>query len=369
MTLEFKERDFGSFFDVPFRVYPDHIPWVSMLRSDLRDMLDTKKNPHWQNAEGTYYTAFQDGVPVGRIVAHVHHAANALFHEKAASFGFFDVKNDPTVATALLEKAEAFGRARGMTKIRGNMNLTANQEIGCVVEGDDRAPFVAQIFQPVWVSTLLRHNGYAPALSMSTFVNTQVQQLDPKMMLTEKHQALLADTRYTWRQFRMDAFDDDIEIVRQILNDSMSNNTLFVPLTEAEAKFQLGPMKMIMNPRLTRIAEFEGTPIAATICIPDPNPLVREIKSRLGPVGIFKFLTQRKRIQRASVIIILVRKEHHGKGVIGVLNHDLVAALQQDGFTELGGTWIADTNKASLKQTQLLAMETHHRCALFEKAL
>jgi hypothetical protein len=340
-----------------------------MLKGDLRDMLDTKKNPHWQNAEGTYYTALQDGVPVGRIVAHVHHAANARFQEKAASFGFFDVNDDPTVATALLAKAEAFGRERGMTKIRGNMNLTANQEIGCVVEGDDRAPFVAQIFQPVWVSTHLQQNGYAPTLSMSTFVNTQVQQVDLTTMVKDKHKALLADSRYTWRQFRMDKFDDDVEIVRQILNDSMSNNTLFVPLTEAEARFQLGPMKMIMNPKLTRIAEFEGTPIAATICIPDPNPLVRAIKGRLGPVGIFKFLTQRKKITRASVIIILVRKEHHGKGVIGVLNHDLVAALQQEGFTELGGTWIADTNTASLKQIQLLSMQKLHRCALFEKSL
>jgi hypothetical protein len=367
--LTLVERDFASFFRVPFVVYPPTIPWVSMLKSDLKDLLDEQKNPHWRRAEGTYFTALRDGVPVGRIVAHVHHAANERFGEKAASFGFFDVEDDVDTARALLGKAEEYGRARGMTVLRGNMNLTANQEIGVLTEGDDQEPFVAQMFQPAWVSRLLGQCGYAPTMAMTTFARFDVQSVDVEQVITDKHRALLQDGDYAWREFRTDRFDDDVEIVRTILNDAMSDNPLFVPMTKEEARFQLGPMKLIMDPRLTRIAEHKGEPIGATLCIPDPNPLLRKIGSRLTPWGLLRFLFERRRLRRASVVIILVKKEHHGKGVIGVLNHDLMKALKDGGYTALGGTWISDTNKASLKQAALMGLHKHHRLALFQKSL
>jgi GNAT superfamily N-acetyltransferase len=363
------EGDFASFFRVPFVVYPATMPWVSMLKSDLKALLDEKKNPHWQVAERTYFTAMRDGVPVGRILCHVHHAANERFGEKAASFGFFDVEDDVETARALLSKAEEFARARHLTLLRGNMNLTANQEIGVLTDGDDKAPFVAQMFQPEWVSKLLVQCGFAATMPMTTFARFDVAAVDLDKIVTDKHRALMNDPDYVWREFRMNRFDDDVEIVRTILNDSMGQNPLFVPMTKEEARFQLGPMKMIMDPKLTRIAEFKGEPIGATICIPDPNPLLKKIGSRLTPWGLLRFLLEKKKIRRASVIIILVKRAYHGQGVIGVLNHDMMKALKEGGYTEMGGTWISDTNKASLKQAQLTGLHPHHRLALFEKSL
>jgi hypothetical protein len=363
------ERDFDSFFEVPFLVYPSTSPWVAMLKSDLRDLLDTKKNPHWKVAEGTYFTALRNGQPVGRLLVHVHHAANVRFSEKACSFGFFDAIDDVEVARALFTRAEVWGKERGLSLMRGNMNLTANQEIGVLTGGDHEAPFVAQMFQPAHISTLLERLGYVAKMPMSTFVQDDIKRLDPESLLLDKHRGLLSDPDYTWRPFRMNAFDDDVEIVRGLLNDAMDKNPLFVPMTPEEARFQLGPMEQIMDPALTRIAEYKGEPVAVTICIPDPNPLLKKMRSRLNPWSLLQFLWGRRRLRRASVIIILVRRDFHGKGIIGVLNRDLVKALQVGGYTAVGGTWISDTNKPSLRQIELLGMRPMHRLALFEKPL
>ncbi len=368
-TLELRERDFASFFEVPFHVYPREIPWVSMMRGDLEALLDERKNPHWQRAEGTYFTALRNGVPAGRIVAHVHHAANERFGEKAASFGFFDCADDKEVAQALLDKAEAFARAHGCNLMRGNMNLTANQEIGALTEGEELQPFVAQMFQPRHIGRLLGELGYTASMPMTTFIKRDLASMDLNTMVTDKHRALLADPSYTWRTFNMKRYDDDIEIVRQLLNDSMDKNPLFVPMTADEARFQMGSMKTVMDPALTRIAEHNGQPIGVTICIPDPNPLLRRMKSRITPLSLLTFLWGRRRLRRASVIIMLVRREYHGQGVIGVLNHDLMKALQDGGYTEVGGTWISDTNKPSLKQAKLAGLMKLHRLALFEKVI
>jgi hypothetical protein len=249
------------------------------------------------------------------------------------------------------------------------MNLTANQEIGVLTEGDDQAPFVAQMFGPAYLGALLESAGFAKTMPMTSFVRRNIQQMDLSTTLTDKHKALLQDRDYTWRTIRTDRFHDDVEIVRQLLNDSMANNSLFVPMTPDEARFQLGPLEQVLDPALTRIAEYKGEPIAATLCTPDVNPLLRSMKSSLWPFGWLKFLLGRKRIRRASIIIILVKREHHGKGVIGVLNHDLFQALKAGGYTEAGGTWIGDSNKPSLKQAELVGMERLHRIHMYEKAL
>jgi GNAT superfamily N-acetyltransferase len=369
MTLRLVERDFASFFQVPFEVYPPSLPYASMLKGDLKATLDPKKNPHWQAAEGTYFTALNDGRPVGRIVCHIHRAANERFKEKAASFGWFDAADDVEVARALLTKAEEFGRARGMTLLRGNMNLTANQEIGVLAQGEAEDPFLAQMFGAPHMGSLLERCGFTKALPMSTFVKRDVQQTDPEACLSPRQQKLLGDTSFTWREFRMDRFDEDVEHVRDLLNDSMSENTLFVPMTVDEAKFQLGPLKDVMDPKLVRIAEHDGRVVAATLCTPDVNPLLRAMKSRLNPWTAVQFLLGRRRLKRAVVIIFLVRRAYHGRGIIGVLNRDLLRALKAGGYTDLGITWISDTNKGSLRQVELLGCKPQHRLFLYEKAL
>ena len=369
MTLQLLERDFESFFRVPFEVYPASLAYASMLKGDLKANLDPAKNPHWRVAEGTWFTAIKDGRPVGRIVCHLHRAANERFGEKAASFGFFDAIDDVEVARALLTRAEEFGRARGMTLLRGNMNLTANQEIGILVEGEDQAPFVAQMFGPPHLGRLLEECGFARTMPMTTFVKRDLQQFDPESCLSPKHRSLLEDPAFTWREFRMNRFDDDVEIVRDLLNDSMSANALFVPMTKDEARFQLGPLEQVLNPKLTRIAEHNGKPVAATLCTPDVNPLLRAMKSRLNPWTAIKFLLGRRKLKRAVIVIFLVRRDYHGRGIIGVLNRDLMKALKEGGYTELGVTWISDTNKASLRQVELLGCVRQHRLFMFEKRL
>mgnify|MGYP002014860033 CR=1 FL=1 len=40
---------------------------------EIRDRLTPGKNPFWEHAEGTLFTAYRDGKPVGRISAQIDH--------------------------------------------------------------------------------------------------------------------------------------------------------------------------------------------------------------------------------------------------------------------------------------------------------
>lgn len=368
MRIELRERHFASFFDVPFRVY-DGRPFVSPLKGDLKAMVDFDRNPFFGPGSGTTFTAFADGRPVGRIAAHVHADANRKFGESAGGFGFFDLADDVQVARALLEAAEAFVRGRGATTIRGNLNLTANEQMGVLVEGEANRPFLGQVWNPEYVGRLLTACGYRPVKPMTTFVSRKVAELDPDALLEDKHRALMADPAYRFVAFDLGRFDAHVEEIRGVLNAAMADNYLFVPMTEAQAAFQLGPLKMVMDPSLFQLAYHHDRLVGVTMCVPDVVPLLQRARSRLFPFGWWTLLTGRRSIRSATVVIILVLREHQNAGITRVLTARMVRALKDGGYTELGGTWIGDDNAPSLRSARALGMAPWHRVAMFEKEL
>src|SRR5262247_1719007 len=147
--LELREGDARSFFQVPFRVYGTTTLYVSPLEQDLKRFLDARKNPLFVRfGSRRFFVAMRDGVPAGRIVAHIHRASNERFHWRRAYFGYFDCAPDAEVAGRLLQAAEAHRRDHCCDETMGNFNLTAMQQIGVVTEGFEHVPYIDQHGNP-----------------------------------------------------------------------------------------------------------------------------------------------------------------------------------------------------------------------------
>ncbi|HVO49686.1 MAG TPA: acyl-CoA N-acyltransferase, partial [Thermoanaerobaculia bacterium] len=61
--------DLREFVDLPFRIYAADKDWAAPLKSDVRWMLDTAKNPFWKHAQRTLFLARRGGKVIGRIAA------------------------------------------------------------------------------------------------------------------------------------------------------------------------------------------------------------------------------------------------------------------------------------------------------------
>jgi hypothetical protein len=76
--IELRVGDSRAFFEAPFHAYRPGDGYVSPLRGDVLRMLDAKKNPLWLSGNPfRFWTAHQQGRPVGRIIAQVHGQSNA----------------------------------------------------------------------------------------------------------------------------------------------------------------------------------------------------------------------------------------------------------------------------------------------------
>ncbi|WP_311271181.1 GNAT family N-acetyltransferase [Sphingobium sp. WCS2017Hpa-17] len=363
MTLDLREGDRRAFFEAPFHAYGASGAYVSPLRSDIERMLDAARNPLWTAGNAfAFWTVHCDSRPVGRIIAHVHGQSNREHGTRRAQFGFFDCVDDPEVARLLLDAAERFARAHGQTELVGNFNLTAMQQCGVMTDGFGQAGFTDMVVNPPHIPRLLEAHGFVPIFPMTTFeLDVGTAHLPDR--------AILDDPAFSFAPIARHDFPQRMEEARLVLNDGFARNPMFVPLTAEEFQFQAGEMMAILDPRLSTVLLEEGRPVGTLICIPDLNGFLRATRSRIRLLTPWHYLRYRMRRRRAVIIFYSVVHDRHGRGLMGAILARTTAALRQAGYRQLGITWIADDNAASLRQMEKLGARPLHRLHLYRKAL
>lgn len=363
------EGDFDAFFRTPFDCYGSNCLYVSPHRSDLQRLLDTRANPMFAGqCDLAHFTVQDDGKCLGRIAAHLHRRSNEAHGLNRSYFGFFDCIDDPSVANLLLEAAETWGRRRGCEEIAGNFNLTATQQCGVVTAGFEHAPYTDQVYNPPHIPLLLNACGYEASFPMSTF-EVDLRAFDPQGIAAVEERHLLGDASLSWRRLRLRDFGSLMSDILRVLNDGFARNPLFTPLTAEEFLFQTQQLKWIIDERITPIVYCRDDPVGVILCIPDLNPLLRATRSRWrwnAPYGYVRYWLNRR---RAVIVFYCVVRSFHNRGLNSVNLRLLGQALQKAGYTQLGVTWIADENAASLRQMQKIGARRMHRVHLFSKRL
>jgi hypothetical protein len=203
---------------------------------------------------------------------------------------------------------------------------------------------------------------------MTTFENV-LSETDPSQLLGDKQRELLQSGEFTWAPINRGTLKLRLEEARQILNDSFANNAMFVPVSKEEFDFQCKDMTWIMDPRISAVLHHKGEPAGAIICIPDLNPLLRATRSRIGLTTPWHFLKHRANRKRAVLIYSAICRRFQGQGVNPLILHRILSAMKSAGYETLGGTWISDENKASLRQKEKMGARPLHRLHLYRKDL
>jgi len=368
-VFELREGDAGAFFDVPFQAYGKDSPYVSPLRSDLARYLDAEVNPLFRlYGSRRFFVALRDGRPIGRIVAHVHRASNERHGWRRAGFGFFDCAPDAEAARMLLGEAEAYARSQGCDELMGNFNLTAMQQVGVLTEGFAETPYSDQHFNPPHIPELLLGQGFEPVFPMRTF-ETDLERLDPESLVGPRQREVLGDPALRWEVIRLREFARVCEDFRIALNDGFARNPMFVPVTSEEFLFQARDLSHIMDPVISVLVHDARGPAGAIICIPDLNPLLRAMGSRMGWSAPFHFLRFRQVRNRAVLVFQSVAQRWQNRGLNGAMLLRMTRALKARGYRRLGITWIAESNGPSLRQMEKLGARTLHRLHFFRKRI
>ncbi|HSC88456.1 MAG TPA: hypothetical protein VLC09_14335, partial [Polyangiaceae bacterium] len=258
MTVEIRELSLGArlddFLNVVDRIYADDPQYVRPLDFDIKGRL-SRKNPFFEHAEGTIFTAHRDGVCVGRATAQIDRAWNERYGEKTAFFGFFDTIDDVDVSRSLLNAAGAWARKRGMSRLLGPMSLSSNEEMGCLVDGFDRPPMVLMPHHRAYQGGLIEAAGFTKAKDVYAW-RYVVGGLPERAK--KASQAIKALPEITARHLDKSKVAEEVELVMDIFNDAWSENWGYVPMTRAELSKLADEFKLMLVPELTYIVSIDG---------------------------------------------------------------------------------------------------------------
>lgn len=349
MAVEIRQHEPGKdtrdFVQAAFEIFRGDPAWVAPLHMVMDEKLHPKKDPFYSHAEVALFTARKDGVLVGRVSATVDQAWLAQYADQTGHIGYFDTLDDLEVAKALLDRAEAWLRERGMKRVNGPMSFNANQEIGLLVDGFEHPPQLDMGHSRPWQQKLIEACGYTKEKDL--FAWRYGAELEHNARTLQAYESIKALPEVKLRSVRKKHMREELDIIMTIYNETWSGKWGYVPITKAELDKMAKDLSMVLDPEIAFIADIDGKPGGMCVMIPNLNEAIADLHGSLFPFGWIKMLwrTQVNHPKSARLILLGVR-EHIRKNVkrYGGLSAAMYVEVSQRGrakgyeWAELGWT-------------------------------
>jgi GNAT superfamily N-acetyltransferase len=311
------------FIRVPWYVHREAFPndhWVPPLWMDRRDYLNPKKNPFFEHAEVGLWIARKGGRDVGRIAAIEDRDWRSFHQDETGYFGMFEAPEDPEVAKALLDRARAWLRRRGLTQMIGPMDFSSNYVCGVLLDAFDRDPGINMPYNPPWYDHLLLGQGLSKAKDLIQWGIDLSNPIPPRVVRVAKK--LREREGITVRAMSFDDWDREVDRALEVYNDAWEKNWGFVPVGEKEFRHIAKDLKLVLHPSLPLIAEVDGKPVAFALTIMNVNPTLKKLDGKLFPTGVLRLIWDleiAKVVDSGRLILLGIREGYRRRGIDSIL--------------------------------------------------
>ncbi len=370
LTVERVEnsRQKREYIMLPFQVNGKDPYWVPALFMDARNSLNKKRHPFHEHSDVEFFLARDDsGKVVGRICAIVNHAFVDYHGEKTGHFGFFETFRNQEAATALLNAASDWVRARGMERIQGPFNFSTNETCGCLVDGFQTPPMIMMPHNPPWYEELILGAGFHKEMDLLAYwAEKDVHNFD---RLARVADLVRRRENVTLRPLNMKRFREDLRIVMDIYRECWCENWGFVPITAREFDGLAQEMKMMLVPSMAPVVEFNGVPVAFGVALPDANMGIARGGGKLLPTILaLKVPPFKVKIDRVRVMLMGVKKEFRGRGLEALIVDSMVRESHRLGMARGELSWVLENNipmRAILEKE--IKADIYKRYRIFQK--
>lgn len=364
-------RAFRDFLELPYRISGGDPHWVPPLLQQQRDVLDRRQHPFYAHAEATFFVAYRDGRPVGRIASISDDVHNRTHHETTTHFGFFECVDDAAVAAALFAAVEASAAGRGHNIVRGPFNPSVNEEIGLQIDAFDQPSYVMIPGNPAYYPSLVESAGFAKCMDLHCY-RVQSGQLTTRIARAAGS-AHRRNGGIRFRKLDPKRFDAEALAIWQVYNKAWARNWYWVPATKDEFNHLASNLKQIADFDLAFIAETEaGDPVGICIAVPNVYEATIAIRDgRLWPLGWLRLLWRLRpgAIRSMRVLIMGVLEDHRSKGIDTVLIHMLATEGLRKGYVKAEMSQVLETNSATVQLIEAIGGERYKTHRMYEKVL
>jgi hypothetical protein len=363
------ELEKSQFLDVPWTVYRDDPNWVAPLRSGTAKYL-SEDHGFLQYGQRQAFVALQDGQPVGRVMAAVNDRLVEREGIPIGVFGFFECVNDGAIAQSLMQTAQAWLQQRGITHVRGPIELSTHNGCLMLVEGFDSPPMMMMPYNPPYYPALLEQLGWQQAKDAYAYdfpLSIELAQTFEKGYQV----ALKAGVKFRPLQTKSDAFERDCRSIYRLFNELFTVTWSSTPRSWEEFWDEAKELRSLVDPDLFPVAEYNGEMIGFWMGLPDYNIALKPVNGKLGPLGILKFLWYRRQIDQGRIIAIASRPEFRRKMVpLGLIYLGMQGGIKKGKpYRRAELSWVYEDNMPSRKLIEASGGKIYKTYRMYEKVL
>jgi hypothetical protein len=333
-------RELKKFIQFPHKLYKNNEYWVPPLTRDELSTLDKKKSPSFDHCIAEYWLAYKNNQIVGRIAGIINYSANEKWGRKVR-FGWIDFIEDIEVAKMLLETVENWGKEQGMESIQGPLGFNDMDNEGMLVDGFDKLPTIANIYNYPYYPEYMEKLGYTADEDWLQFKFNASQPIPEKM---ERVNKLIAD-KYKLRVLLFKKRKDLLEYADSLfrtLNASFSDLYGYSELTEKEIKAIIKNYFSFINPQLVCLVVDEHDEVVGFgISMPSLSRAFQKAKGKLFPFGFIHILKALNNTETIDLYLNGVHPDWQKKGI-----HSLY-------YVEMNKAYIRNNVKTAISNQQL----------------
>ncbi len=361
-------RDMRDFINFPYKLYARDEVWVPPLRSEQRKLFHPKTNPFMEHCEWQLFLLKNNGKVIGRIAAFIDTLGAEFWQERIGLFGYYECIPDKTASTLLFEAAKEWLEKAKCTSMRGPWSLVS-QEFGMVVEGFKPSPVIMAPYNPPYYREYMEDFGLKKAKDLICWDISIADGYRLPGRIKDLTDSVVERYGISIRQLDMKNYDEEIQNIIQLSNESLTQNWGYSPVTDAEVNVMANDMKRIIQPKGVLFAEDRnGRQVGFAIVLPDVNSLLKGLNGRLFPFGFIKVLRGIPRLRKYRMFALGVIPEYQKKAVDSLIYRALNEMLYAEDM-QMEINYVLEDNWPMINAIKKLEAREIRRYRVYEMEL
>ena len=366
------KKEQKQFLNFALDLYKGNPYFVPPLYADERKMFG-KNYVYKSSCEWTYFVAYKDGVPAGRIQCIIQKDANAKNGEKRCRFSRFDAIEDPEVSRALFEKAEAWAVQKGMDTMVGPLNFSDLEREGMLVDGFEEPATFEENYNFSYYKDHVEALGYQKEIDWTA---SRLYGPESPEALEELEQLVA----FIFKRYKLhygtaksgpELLKKYSEGIFDLLDTSYKDLYGTVPFTEGMRKLVLENFAMVISPKHTAVILDENEKLVCFgLSFPGLAPALVGTRGKYTPWTLLKLLYYIKNPNILDLCLVGVDPEYLNRGVSGALSLSIMKMLRDNPRVKWADTNLnLEDNYAILNQWRRFKSEECKRYRAYVKKL
>lgn len=365
------KAEYLAFVKFPYSLYKENPNWVPPLINDEIETIDPDLNPVYQNANASFFLAYQDEKIVGRIAAIINWIEVKEIKKSKVRFGWFDVIDNINVTKSLIDCVIKFGKDHNLESVEGPLGFSNLDKAGLLIKGYEEQNTMITLYNHPYYSEHLKKLGFNEAAKWVEY-EIKIDDFESSPEKVKRFSKLIMK-RYnlTLLNFKnRKAIIPYVDQMFELLDKTYNKLQSYVPIQDYQIENYKKRFLKFINPDFIKcIIDQQGKLICFSITMPSFTEALKKVNGKLTLFNSIHILKAMYFNKRASFYLIGVRPDYQNKGITAIIFNEMQKLFNKQNINIVETNPELEENTAIQKLWKNYEHRLHKRRATFSKKI